>query len=51
MRLDSEESFLTSAYSKEKLLPTNALTMYFSENDAESKIVPYDLYYTYLPNT
>jgi hypothetical protein len=39
MRLDSDESYLISVYSKERILPTNALTMYFSENDIESRIL------------
>lgn len=39
MRLDSDESYLISIYSKERILPTNALTMYFSENDIESRIL------------
>lgn len=39
IRLNSNETFLVGVYSKDRILPTNALTIYFSKSDVESKIL------------
>lgn len=39
IRLNSKESFLTSAYFNEKITPTNTLSMYLTNDEEEAKIL------------
>lgn len=39
IRLNSDQTSVTSVYSEEEILPTDALVMYFAESDEEAKIL------------